>query len=88
MITDRPYWAAYVWFDRLNIYIQPPGCGYATSLPFTEGGLSKALAMIRSKSQINGDAVINQPTPTKIVRAMPEDKREKYRMAMKRLGML
>lgn len=87
MTTEKPHWAGYIWSDYRAIYLQLPDSGHICSFSFTEGGLSKALTLIRSNCGINGFE-IKLPTPTKKAKAMPKSKQEKYRAVMKRLGML
>jgi hypothetical protein len=47
----KPPWAAYIWHDANNLFLQLPDSGYITKLPFTEGGMGKGLKLIKYNCQ-------------------------------------
>lgn len=95
--ADRPPWAAYIWYDAYNIYVQlPTGVEYPMAFPLTEGGLAKALKVItwgadKSKAKargLNGHHPKNPPIiqrPTKR-EEFSDDLHEAARRALSKLG--
>lgn len=52
MTNMKPPWAAYIWFDTRNLYLELPCASgklpHTTILPFTEGGMAKAIKIIQA----------------------------------------
>lgn len=68
--NSPPPWAATIWHDGQSLYLRLPDSGYITKFMFTEAALSKALKLIRAKTEAPNGYTVKQPEP-KTLRRKP-----------------
>lgn len=90
--SGRPAWAVCAWSDNNAIYIEIPaksGIPYISKFALSEGGLSKALSLMRSLHRtiepLGGNYQIPLNPGIKKAQTFSEDSRKATREILKRL---
>ncbi len=88
--TGRPAYAHYMWADENSIYIEMGGQHgpYITAYPLNEGGLSKALHLMRDARKAAASPVYSRPGVVEGYKPkgdFNEAQRERAREILKRL---
>lgn len=90
--TGRPSWAHWMWCDDNNIYIELDGMHgpYITCYPLSEGGLTKALHLMRDAKKKAPQPMVYQ-RPGVVIGYKPkgdysERQREQAREILKKMG--
>lgn len=88
--TGRPAWAVTAWCDENSIYIELSGVNgpYITCYPLNEGGLSKALHLMRDCHAQAASPIYQRPGVVEAYKPkgpFSESQRERARELLKRM---
>lgn len=96
--TARPAYAQYTWCDDNYIYVEIPapklGAPYVMKFSLTEGGLTKALGLLRdAHRKLAPKGGYYRPAKQPIIRALEKDaftqeQRSSARDILKKMGMI
>ncbi len=89
--TARPVYAHYMWCDENSIYIELDGQHgpYVIAFPLNEGGLSKALSLMRDARKKAASPIYQRPGVVESYKPkgdFNEAQRERARTILKKMG--